>query len=214
MAADFGLVTWYDGKGYKVFFEGEIYEYPIGGLAFEYSRFKPYTLKDVIVKYPAFNEAPSESSIDESTKWFSETLLKEYDLVTAIMVLTDMSDYIHDYLWADDEMKKESMDDLNKGLEGDQVKQFILKDTGMDKFKLDTMGGILLASYATFVGSYVAFRLSLDLLVNDGGDSKEEVDAFLNLFGENTEFQHIDYRLALIEGKFAEILGQSFFLWD
>ena len=31
------------------------------------------------------------------------------------------------------------------------------------------------------------------------------MDAFLNFFGDYTEMQHIDYRLALIEGKFAEI---------
>ena len=87
MTMDFGLVTWFDGKGYKVFFDGEVYEYPIGGLACEYSRFKLYTLKDVIMKCPVFGEAPSESTIDESAKWFSDVLFKEYDLVTAIMIL-------------------------------------------------------------------------------------------------------------------------------
>lgn len=205
MAMDFGLVTWYDGKGYKVFFDGGIYEYPIGGLACEYSRFKPYTLKDIIMKCPVFSEVPSESVIDESAKWFSDVLIEEYDLVTAIMILTDMSDLIHDYLWAEDKYKKEFMDDLNTGVEEDQVKQFILKDTGMEKFSINTMGGIYLAAYAAFAGSYVAFRHSLDILANDGGDNKEDIDAFLNFFGDYTDMQHIDYRLALIEGKFAEI---------
>ena len=205
MAMDFGLVTWFDGKGYKVFFDGGIYEYPIGGLACEYSRFKPYTLKDVIMKCPVFEEAPSESTIDESAKWFSDVLFKEYDLVTAIMILTDMSNLIHDYLWAEDKYKKQFMDDLNEGLQDDKVKQYILENSGMDKFSIDTMGAIYLSAYAGFAGSYVAFRHSLDLLANDGGDDKDDVDAFLNFFGDYTEMQHIDYRLALIEGKFAEI---------
>ena len=75
----------------------------------------------------------------------------------------------------------------------------------MDRFSIDTMGAIYLSAYASFAGSYVAFRHSLDLLANDGGE-KEQVEAFFNFFRDYTEMQHIDYRLALIEGKFAEIL--------
>ena len=204
MAMDFGLVTWLDGKGYKVFFDGGIYEYPIGGLACEYSRFKPYTLKNVIMKCPVFGEAPSESTIDESAKWFSDILFKEYDLVTAIMILTDLSNLIHDYLWAEDKYKKQFMDDLNEGLQDDNVKQYILENSGLDRFCLNTMGAIYLSAYASFAVSYGAFRHSLNLLANDGGE-QEQVDAFFDFFGDYTEMQHIDYRLALIEGKFAEI---------
>lgn len=203
MTGGFGLVTWFDGKGYKVFLDGEIYKYPIGGLACEYSRFKPYTLKDIVMKNPVFGETPSESFIDEATKWFSDALLKEYDVVTAIMILTEMSSFIYDCLRA--ENKKEFVDHLNEGIQNDRVKQYILEDSGMDKFKLDTIGAIYLSAYAYFADSYVAFRHSLDLVVNDGGGNKEDVDAFLKFFGDYIAMQHIDYRLALIEGKFAEI---------
>ena len=204
LSAD-GLLVWYDGKKYRAFFNGTSKEYPVGGLACEYSRFKPYTLKDVLMECPAFDKAPDTEEVrDEVAKWFFDALFEKYEPVTATMILTEIGDYVHDYLWADEETKKSFVDELNESIEGDKVKEFILKDSGMEKFSIDTMGGILLSSYCTFASSYVSFRHSLDILANDGGE-EEHVNAFLAFYGEHMELQHIDYKLALIEGKFAEL---------
>lgn len=204
MSAD-GLLVWYDGKKYRAFFNGTSKEYPIGGLACEYSRFKPYTLKDVIMECPAFDKSPDTEGVkDEVAKWLFEILFEKYEPVIATMILTELGDYVHDYLWADDETKNGFISELNAGIEGDKVKEFILKDTGLNKFSIDTMGAMLLSAYCTFATSYVVFRHSLDMLANDGGE-EGEVGRFMEFYGENIEFQHIEYKLALIEGKFAEL---------
>lgn len=199
-----GLPVWFDGKKYRFFFNGTSKEYPIGGLACEYSRFKLYTLKEVIMECPVFGEAPNENKIEEMSKWFYESVWNKYDPVTAAMICTDMAAMINDYLVADEKEKEEFSNNLNKELIGDKVKEYILKDAGMDKFQYDTIGAILLASYATYVSSYVAFRHSMDILASDGGEQKD-VDAFLDFYVDNIDFQHIDYKLCIIEGKFAEI---------
>lgn len=204
MSAD-GLMVWYDGKKYRAFFNGTSKEYPIGGLACEYARFKPYTLKDVIMECPAFDKAPDTEEVrDETSKWLFDSLFEKYDPVTATMILTEIGGYVHDYLWADDESKKGFIEELNENAGDDKIKQFILEDTGLERFHIDTMGAILLCAYCTFASSYVAFRHSLDILANDGGE-EGEVSAFLNFYGEHMNLQHIDYKLALIEGKFAEL---------
>ncbi|MEY8428513.1 hypothetical protein AALA00_12510 [Lachnospiraceae bacterium 46-15] len=175
-----GLLVWYDRSNYRVFYNGTSKEYPIGGLACEYSRFKPYTLKDVIMDCPFFSDDPkSEGVTDKVAKWIYDALFENYDPVTASMIFAEIGDYIHDYFIADDDDRKGFLDDLNADINDDKVKQFILKDSGLDKFDLATMGGMLLSAYCTFGTSYVAFRHSLDILANDGGEAKEE-DAFLD----------------------------------
>lgn len=203
--AESGLPVWYDGKKYVLLYEGTTREYPIGGLACEYSRFKPYTLKDVIMECPVFNKSPYEKETrDEAVKWFYNAVFEKYDPVTAAMIVSEMGDLIHDYLWSDEETKKHSIDELNKEINEDKIKTYILKDSGLDQFNTDTMGAVLLSAYHDYSYSYVAFYNCLVLLANDGGE-EEDVMRFMELYSKHMEFQHIEYKLALIDSKFAEI---------
>ena len=198
-----GLPVWFDGKKYTVFYNGKSKEYPIGGLACEYSRFKPYTLKDVIMKCPVFDKPTTSKEMrDESAKWFIDALFDTYDPVTAVMIFTDMRSLVNDYLWPDEETDIDY--ELNEGIGDDKVKEFILKDSGIEQFNTDTIGALLLSAYYSFAISYAAFYHCLELLVNDGGE-EEDVSRFMGFFSENIEFQHIEYKLVLLEGKFAEV---------
>ena len=198
-----GLPVWYDGKKYTIFYNGKCREYPIGGLACEYSRFEPYTLKDVIMKCPVFEKILYlEEPREEAIKWFYDELFDKYDPVTAVMIMTDMTDLIHDFTCFDEGLTNDLLDELNK--RDDKINNYILKDSGLEQFNVDTIGAALLTAYYCFVDSYTVFHKCLDMLANDEGE-ETEINMFMKFYSEHVEFQHIKYKLTLIEGKFAEI---------
>ncbi len=203
-----GLLVRYDGKKYIINSDGIDKEYPIGGLACDYSRFEPDTLKDIIVACPRFND-PSDNIevLDDAWEWFYGALKQRYNLVTLAMVSTEMGEFIAEVIAADEKGKKTIVEKLNNdqnAISESKVKDYILKDTGLNAFEIDTIGALFLAAYYNYVSYFVLFRRSLDYLVEDEG-TLDDIDVFLSFYGKDIEFQHIDYKLALINGKFAEL---------
>jgi hypothetical protein len=138
-------------------------------------------------------------------EWFSANIMKEYNIISSIMIITEIFNLIREYMWADGKDKNDLLNILNQGIKNNKIKQYILKESGKEKFDFDTIGSIFLSAYAAFADSYAIFRHCFDLITNDNDFQPDKIDAFLKLYGENTKFQHIDYRLALVEGEFAEI---------
>lgn len=203
--AELGLPVWFDGKKYIIFYDGKSKEYPIGGLACEYSRFKPYTLKDIIMKCPVFNQtSASRENREEAVKWFFDELFDKYDPVTAVMIFTDMGALIRDSLWPDEETENDMADEIDGEIISDKIKEYILEDSGLEDFNTDTIGALLLSAYSYFALSYAAFYRCFEMLANGGGE-EEDVNRFMMFYSKNMEFQHIEYKLVLLEGKFAEM---------
>lgn len=193
-----GLIVDYDGEKNIVMYHGTK-EYPIGGLAAEYARLHPTDLKDVILGYSQLDANPSEESLAEFFPWFADELEAKFGTVTAVITTFEFLDLIAGTFQRD----KKHLDEWFKEIsEEDAVGQFIFEGTGYTKMGNTTNRQLLLSSYYWWASSYVAFKHSFLMLASEKEYDEDQVYAFWDMFGENIDFQHIDFRIANYEGKF------------
>ena len=202
---DIGLNIEFDGKKNIVMESGIIKEYPIGGLICEYARLRPTELKPIIMENTYFHNTDLKENGAQALMAFYESLLEKFGVVTAVMVLTDFSGFLADFNRANDDELKMLIEPMNEVRNTDQVKSFILEDTGIDEFGIETIGQARLTAYATYADSYVAFRHSFNMLVSGEEFEEDQVMAFWGLYAENTDFQHIDFRIMFFDNAFHSI---------
>lgn len=200
---DGGFTVAFDGKKNTVMRSGEYKEYPIGGMAAEYARLRPTEIRDVLLTYERLNERPDTDALDEFFPWFDGKAREKFGLVTAGLMTCDFLNIVCDLMRRTEEQLTGYCEELNK--ESKEIKEFIFKDVPWDGFGRGTVGQVLLTSYFEFALHYVAARVSFDTLASDGDGNQERIDGLLSMFAENIEFQHIDYHISLIEGRFCSL---------
>ena len=94
-----------------------------------------------------------------------EACLEKFGVITAVMILADFSGFMADFNRANEEELKELIAPLNKDKDTDQIKSFVLEETGVETFGISTIGQAMLTAYAAYANSYVAFKHSFNMEV-------------------------------------------------
>lgn len=202
---DIGLNVEFDGKK-NIVMEGSIIkEYPIGGMACEYARLHPTQIKPLIMENPYFNDIDLKENGCHALMSLYEACLEKFGVVAAVMILTDFSNFMADLNRADAEELKGLLDPLNEDKDTNQVKLFILEDTGVEEFGISTIGQTMLTAYAAYADSYVVFKHSFNMLASGEEYEEDQVMAFWGLYASNTDFQHIDFHIMFFDDAFHSI---------
>ena len=202
---DIGLNVDFDGKK-NIVMEGDIIkEYPIGGMACEYARLRPTEIKPLILENPYFQDADFQENGGHALMNLYEACLEKFGVITAVMILADFSGFMADFNRANEEELKELIAPLNKDKDTDQIKSFVLEETGVETFGISTIGQAMLTAYAAYANSYVAFKHSFNMLVSGEEYEENQVMAFWGLYADNTDFQHIDFHIMFYDNAFHSI---------
>ncbi len=202
---DIGLNVDFDGKK-NIVIEGDIIkEYPIGGMACEYARLRSTEIKPLIMENPYFHDTDLNGNGSHALMSLYEVCLAKFGVVTAVMIVTDFSAFIADFIQENEEELQGPIALMNGDKETSQVKSFILEKTGFDEFGIGTIGQTLLSAYAAYADSYVAFKHSFNMLVSGEEYEEDQVMAFWGLYATNTDFQHIDFHIMFFDDSFHSI---------
>ncbi len=218
-----GMTVNFDGEKNTILCNGIVKDYPIGGMICEYSRLHPTELKKIFDSYPRKNDPRNSDNLFNGLVWLRDKLIEEYDPVIALMCLTECSSIIFDLVKASPEELKQFLDEANKDEKTKNIRPYILKDTGYDKFQVDTMGGVFSYCYYEASMQFVLFMHAFNALMKYSSEGNEEdleskkkneevVDALLSFYGaDELQMQHIDFKIAVIEGKFCSLytIGSS-----
>ena len=202
---DIGLNVDFDGKKNIVMEGGIIKEYPIGGMACEYARLRPTEIKPLILENPYFHDSALKENGGHALMNLYEACLEKFGVITAVMILADFSGFMADFNRANEEELKELIAPLNKDKDTDQIKSFVLEETGVETFGISTIGQAMLTAYAAYANSYVAFKHSFNMLVSGEEYEENQVMAFWGLYADNTDFQHIDFHIMFYDNAFHSI---------
>ena len=202
---DIGLNVDFDGKKNIVMEGGIIKEYPIGGMACEYARLHPTEIKPLILENPYFHDSALKENGGHALMNLYEACLEKFGVITAVMILADFSGFMADFNRANEEELKELIAPLNKDKDTDQIKSFVLEETGVETFGISTIGQAMLTAYAAYANSYVAFKHSFNMLVSGEEYEENQVMAFWGLYADNTDFQHIDFHIMFYDNAFHSI---------
>lgn len=204
---DFGMNVEFNGKFYRVINDEVIKQYAIGELGCELMRFSPSGMKKILVQAPHFEDAMDNDDIVSDLFWLRTELLKVYPLVVAEMLSVDFMNKAIEYLTIDDEQKQEWLRMYGAKEDQSGVRDYILQDTPYDSFGADTIGQLLLTLYFSVSQEYCVFAIAFKSLVESSEDeaSMNRATSILDMFNDEHDFQHIDYRIGLYDGRFNSI---------
>ena len=202
---DIGLNVEFDGKKNIVMNDEVIKEYPIGGMICEYARLRPTEIKPLILENPYFQDTDLKGNGGHALMSLYEACLAKFGVITAVMILTDFSNFMADFNRANEEELKGLIDPLNEDKDDNQIKSFILEESGYDEFGTSTIGQSMLSAYAIYADCYVAFRHSFNMLASGEEYEEDQVMAFWGLYASNMDFQHIDFHIMFFEDAFHSI---------
>ena len=184
---DVGLNVVFDGKK-NIVMEGDVIkEYPIGGMICEYARLHPTEIKAFIMENPYFEDTDLKENGGHALMSFYQAMKEKLDVVTAVMVLTDFSNFMADFNRANDDELKELLNSLNDE-NTQQIKSYILENTGFEEYGISTIGQALLSAYAGFANCYVPFKHTFNMLASGADYEENQVMAFWNLYADNIDF--------------------------
>ena len=211
---EYGMNVEFNGKFYRIISEAEIKQYAIGEMACEMMRFEPSKLKDVLTAAPHFSEPLDKELVVSDLFWLREQLLKQYLLVVAEMISVAFMNMAIEYLTADEENKKEWLKAYTSCDKQKEIGENILKEQPFDSFGADTIGQFLLTLYYGVSQEYCVCAAAFISLAKSGEDPKEMERAqnILDLYNDEHNFQDIDYRLGLYDGRFNSVFTIKSFI--
>lgn len=204
---DYGLNVTFDGKKYTLMCTNYIRDYPIGGLISEYCRLAPTKIKDIILSCPNLYDVPNVENMTETLMKFYEKLLKNFDPIIAIMVHVEFLNLISDWFKAIREETEEEFVNIYAD-NYTSIKEFIFKDTRFNDFGSTSVLHMLLSGYYYFSEIYIRTKhMFLEIIGYNEDELRDEkiMDLFASMYGDNIDFQHIDFRIMNIEGKFESL---------
>lgn len=204
-ADSIGLTVEFDGKKNVVLADGQVTEYPIGGMACEYARLHPTAIKQFILDMPSYGEPFSPDASAEAIFQMYKSMTNDLGQLTAIMIATDFANLLTDYTQSTEAECSELIAKNNEGLADDDIKQFILKDTGFNEFGITTVGQAFLSAYSSYAYSFVGFRHMFDILMSDDSLTEQNIQLFYSMFDVNDNFQHFDFNIFAYGGAFHSV---------
>ena len=202
---DIGLNVEFDGKKNILICGEVIKEYPIGGMICEYARLRPTELKPLIMENPYFQDIDLRENGGHALMRLYEACLAKFGVVAAVMIITDISGFMSDFNKANEDELNDLLEPLNADKDTNQIKTFILKESGHDEFGIRTIGQAMLSAYAEYAESYVVFKHSFNMLTSGEEYEEKQVMAFWELYASNADFQHIDFHIMFYENSFHSI---------
>lgn len=206
---EWGIIIEYDGKRNILFFEGTYKEYPIGGVLCECMRLHPTTIRDVIREMGDLRIEATDDNIVEAAYTLSKHFYDIYPPATASMLAMQFYEGIGEWGRARKENRLDECKGLFSGEIGGEIFKYIFEDTPYDNVGDDTVEQIILSIYLDFAKCFVTAKYTFMKLFEFEETKKEPEEGFLakffQLFGNDIAFQHIDYRLASLEDRFASI---------
>lgn len=202
---DIGLNVEFDGKKNIVMNDGVITEYPIGGMACEYARLHPTEVKPLILENPYFQDKDLKKNGGHALMELYKACLAKFGVVTAIMIITDFSNFMADFNRANEDELMGMIAPLNEDRDTNQIKSFILRESGYDEFGVTTIGQAMLSAYVYYADCYVAFKHSFNMQASGDEYEENQVMAFWELYASNVDFQHIDFHIMFYDNAFHSI---------
>lgn len=202
---DTGLHVEFDGNKNTVLGDGEVLEFPIGGMACEYARFHPTDVKQYIMKLSLFHNSDLKGNGADALLEFFGFIREEHGYVIANIVMTDFMNFLSDYNRANEEELKMLLEDCNDNKDNDEIKKFILENSGYNKFGVETIGQAFLSAYVGYAQSYVMFKVMFNVLATDGQTKIGKAEHLIDLYCNNIEFQHIDFSIMLYDNAFHSV---------
>ena len=202
---DIGLSVEFDGKKNIVMNDGVITEYPIGGMACEYARLHPTEVKPLILENPYFQDEDLKKNGGHALMELYKACLAKFGVVTAVMIITDFSNFMADFNRANEDELMGMIAPLNEDRDTNQIKSFILNESGYDEFGVTTIGQAMLSAYVHYADCYVAFKHSFNMQASGDEYEENQVMAFWGLYASNVDFQHIDFHIMFYDNAFHSI---------
>lgn len=200
-----GMNVEYNGKYYAVLSEFGPKQYPVGELICELNRLHPTELKEIILNNSLYgNDLTPESSVDAIFE-LRKQLHEKYPLVITEMVSAAFVNLSIEYFTQDDNRKKEWMATTDGTAE--EIKSFILQDTGFDSFGVKTVGQFLLTCYALFSNEFCVVGIAfLSFARSEENDEDlERATKMLEMYQDPDRFQDIGFRIMGYDGRFNSV---------
>ena len=206
---EFGIIIEYDGKKNTLFYENTYKNYPIGGILCECMRVRPTTVRDAIRDLGDIRIGATDEDIVNTAFALSKHFYEVYPPAAATMLAMQFYEGIGEWGRARKENRLDEYIGLFQTEIGGDVFKFIFEDTPYDNVGDSTVEQVMLSIYLDFARCFVNSKY-IFMKLFEFEETKQEpeegfVAKFFNFYGNEVPFQHIDYRLALIDGRFASI---------
>ena len=176
-------------------------DYDIGGIYCEYIRNKPIEFKGTIIRAPYFKERFGEKKIFESLGWIKEELLNYYPPVPVLMLVGSMFSIIDStYELSKKEWLKVEEEYKDQFEYYEEIKEYVLKDSGIKDTNNNSIGGIIMYAYIIYIIFYGLAReeaeRAIPFLEKNADFDDEKLSEFPSeLFTDFLSMQHIDYNI-------------------
>ncbi|MBQ2643115.1 MAG: hypothetical protein IJF94_04865 [Eubacterium sp.] len=202
-----GLPIIQDLLTYTIIDKGEKeIEYDIGGIYCEYIRNKPIEFKSTIIRTPYFKEKYSEKKLFESMDWIKMKLLNHYPPVPVLMLIGSMVSIIDSTIRLEEKELLVVEEEYRSQFEYyDEVKEYVLKDSGIKNTNNNSIGEIIMNAYIIYIIFYGLAREEAERAIpfferNADFDDEKLSEFPSELFAEFLSMQHIDYNIASLKG--------------
>lgn len=210
---EIGTVIEFDGKVNNLLYDEKVYQLPIGSLICEYARFKPTKLKGILTKYENKNDKLSINSIARSLEYIIKETNIEFGPVISSMIMTEFFNALNDLIENEDCIIKKEFNELNDLSKDDQMRKFILDNSGTNIFTYDTIGNALNYAYYCFSLNFCIFvdifqntmKCNRENELTNDTKFKRKINSIISLYFENSDYQSIDYKIMNLEGRLASI---------
>lgn len=205
---DIGLNIEYDGDHYVTLSPLGVKEYPIGGMACEYRRLHPSTIKQILDSYPETNEPYTVEGYNRFVVWLLDEMKDKYDHITALMVQAEFVNIYLDLVTSGNLEKEEYLEKLSSEDYAPDVRDYVLENSGSDKFKNETIGDVLRVCYYIFGTAFIHFGLVFKAITEEFTKVEENEIAtyIMSYFGDKAgNAQDIGYKLMFYDDNFHSV---------
>lgn len=202
---DYGLNVLYDGKT-NILLQGDVYEYPVGGLICEYMRLNPSELKDAILCCDFLDLSTSPDNVFNALLSFEKILKSSFPIVISTMIFLEFSDIAIEWLRARQENSEHKyIDRINSFSVPKDIKNFIFENTPYQCAGSESVLQMFLSIYLFFAESYIVTKHFFTNIVASPESQPENIseimDAFLGMYYRSVDLQNIDFRIILADQK-------------
>lgn len=187
-------------------------QYEVGAMLCELTRLYIPSVKDIIVQVPHYHEKFDVNMITDDLFWLEEQFNNHYESVIASMLSVSFMNKTIEYTTAREEDKGNWLDSINElySERPSPILDYIFGDTDYADIGISTIGQFLLTVYSTIAMELVLYNRIVESIYKSDEDYEEldKLTVILTMLGiENTEMQHIDYRIMGYDGRYNSVYG-------
>lgn len=212
-----GIDVEFNGKKSVIEVEGKTHEYAVGEMLCELMRLDIFSLKDILMKVPGFNDAPNKRKMLEAITWVRDEMRGTYPPMISEMVFYELLDCVKDYYLDDsDEYREEcicgvdsiyALSDSDELGPLDELYDHAFNNSGYDGPGAQTVGQYLLTMYLEINLCYTITRRVFDAVVNPVVEETEQErhDRIIGLLAIHEHLQEIKYCISFYDNRFNSV---------